>query len=100
MAGPSLTDLARAGFVDLSGARTVIAEYGFTPEWFSSAASADHAVRWLSRLADTSRTMLDSVLADSTHREALIKVLGASDGLAEFLIRHPHALDHVLPAES
>ena len=100
MAGPSLTDLARAGFVDLSGARTVIAEYGFTPEWFSSAASADHAVRWLSRLADTSRTMLDSVLADSTHREALIRVLGASDGLAEFLIRHPHALDHVLPAES
>ena len=99
-AAPSLTDLARIGFADLSGARDLLATYGFKPEWFQSAASADNALRWLSRLADSSRKPLDAVLADSRHRDALIRVLGVSDGLAEFLVRQPESLDRVLPPTS
>ena len=99
-AAPSLTDLARVGFVNLSGARDILATYGFEPEWFEDAASADNAVRWLGRLADSSRKPLDAVLADAHHRDALIRVLGVSDGLAEFLVRQPNALDRVLPPKS
>ncbi len=99
-AAPSLTDLARVGFVDLSGARDLLAEYGFNPEWFAKAASADNAVRWLSRLADSSKHLLDAVLTNAHHRDALIRVLGVSDGLAEFLVRQPNALDRVIPPES
>ena len=99
-AAPSLTDLARIGFVDLSGARELLVSNGFDSEWFAVAASADNAVRWLGRLADSSRKLLDSVLAVAEHRSALIRVLGASDGLAEFLVRRPSALDRVLPPES
>jgi glutamate-ammonia-ligase adenylyltransferase len=99
-AAPSLTDLARVGFVDLSGARDLLVTNGFDPEWFTVAASADNAVRWLSRLADSSRTLLDSVLAAAEHRAALIRVLGVSDGLAEFLVRKPAALSRTLPPES
>ncbi|MEN9911283.1 MAG: hypothetical protein RLZZ441_851, partial [Actinomycetota bacterium] len=96
----SLTDLARVGFADLSGARELLDNYGFESEWFAVSASADNAIRWLCRLADSSRTLLDSVLAVAEHRDALIRVLGASNGLAEFLVRKPTALDRALPPES
>jgi glutamate-ammonia-ligase adenylyltransferase len=99
-AAPSLTDLARIGFADLSGARDLLATYVFKPEWFQSAASADNAVKWLGRLADTAGKPLDTALSVPHHRDALIRVLGASEGLAEFLVRQPNALDRVLPPES
>jgi len=99
-AAPSLTDLARVGFVDLSGARELLVTNGFDPQWFRVAASADNAVRWLSRLAESNRNLLDGVLAVTEHRTALIRVLGISDGLAEFLVRKPDALDRVLPPKS
>lgn len=99
-ATPSLTDLARVGFADLSEARELLDNYGFESEWFAVSASADNAIRWLGRLADSSRKLLDSVLAVAEHRDALIRVLGASNGLAEFLVRKPTALDRVFPPES
>lgn len=99
-ATPSLTDLARAGFVDLSGARELLAKYEFQPEWFVPAASADTALRWMSRLADASRTNVDEITSVAGHRDALIRVLGVSDGLAEFLVRRPEALNRVVPPES
>jgi len=99
-ATPSLTDLARVGFADLSGARELLGNYGFESEWFAVSASADNAIRWLGRLADSSRKLLDSVLAVAEHRDALIRVLGASNGLAEFLVRRPTALDRTFPPES
>ena len=99
-AAPSLTDLARVGFVDLSGARELLVSNGFDPQWFRVAASADNAVRWLSRLAESNRNLLDGVLAVTEHRTALIRVLGVSDGLAEFLVRKPDALNRVLPPQS
>jgi len=99
-AAPSLTDLARVGFVDLSSARELLVTNGFDPQWFRVAASADNAVRWLSRLAESNRNLLDGVLAVTEHRTALIRVLGVSDGLAEFLVRKPDALDRVLPPQS
>ena len=99
-AAPSLTNLARVGFLDLSGARELLVSNGFDSEWFTVAASADNALRWLSRLADSSRAFLDEVLTVPEHRAALIRVLGVSDGLAEFLVRKPSALDRVIPPES
>lgn len=99
-AAPSLTDLARVGFLNLSDARELLAANDFDLEWFTVAASADNALRWLSRLADSSRELLDPILVGEEHRTSLIRILGASDGLAEFLVRKPSALDRAQPPES
>lgn len=98
-ASPSLTDLARIGFVDLSVARDALAEHGFEADWFAPAASADRALRWLARITDGHTDAADRI-ADATFREHLIRILGVSDGLAEFLSRRPESLSMVVPPES
>lgn len=93
---PSLTDLARIGFVDLSAAREELVARGFDATWFATAASADKALRWLSRLTDTPETAR-RILADDDFREHVIRLVGVSDGIAEFLARRPEALDRAIP---
>jgi len=97
--GPSLTELARIGFVDLSGARDLLREHGFDADWFTVAASADRALRWLVRIVPTSPAALALLRADE-HRAHLIRILGISDGFGEFLARRPDALPCVIPPES
>jgi len=94
-----LTDLARIGFVDLSVARDEISRRGFEPEWFAVAASPDTALRWLGRLVDA-HAATTSILNDDRAREHLIRVVGLSDGLGEFLVRRPDALARVVPPDS
>jgi glutamate-ammonia-ligase adenylyltransferase len=98
-ASPSLTDLARIGFVDLSVARDALTEHGFEADWFAPAASADRALRWLARITDGHTDAAD-LIADASFREHLIRILGVSDGLAEFLSRRPESLSMVVPPES
>lgn len=93
---PSLTELARIGFVDLSAARDQLVARGFESSWFGSAASADKALRWLGRILETQGASND-IVDDDAAREALIRVIGVSDGLAEFLARRPDAVSHVVP---
>lgn len=94
-----LTDLARIGFVDLSVARDELTRRGFEPEWFAGAASPDKALRWLGRLIDA-HPAAASRLGDARLRENLVRVVGLSDGLGEFLIRRPDALARVVPPDS
>lgn len=98
-AATRLSDLARIGFVDLSAARDELSRRGFTPNWFSSAASADRALRWLGRLVDAHPPTSD-LLDDRVLREHLVRVVGLSDGLGEFLVRRPDAIRRLIPPES
>ena len=94
-----LTDLARIGFVDLSLARDELTSRGFEAEWFAVAASPDKALRWLGRLVDAHPGTTD-MLTDGRVRENLLRIVGLSDGLAEFLLRRPDALARVVPPDS
>ena len=96
--GPSLTELARIGFVDLSGARDLVREHGFDADWFTVAASADRALRWLVRIAPSSPAA-HTLLQNEEHRAHLIRILGISDGFGEFLSRRPDALPCVVPPD-
>lgn len=91
-----LTDLARIGFVDLSGARDELSRRGFEPEWFVVAASADRALRWVGRLSDA-HPETSALLGDASLREPLIRLVGLSDGVGEFLVRRPGALSRIVP---
>jgi len=94
-----LTDLARIGFVDLSVARDELTRRGFEPEWFAVAASPDKALRWLGRLVDA-HSATTEFLSEDRNRENLLRVIGLSDGLGEFLVRRPDALARVVPPDS
>lgn len=86
--------LAQYGFVNLSDAREKLAARGWEAGWFQSAASPDKALTWLARLVDSEGEALLRSLSEkgSDFRESLIRVLGASDGLAEFLVRSPESV--------
>ena len=96
----SLQSLARLGFAELSVARDTLARRGWDAEWFGRAASPDKSLAWLDRLfeSDADKT-IERALAksDGGLREGLIRVLGASDGLAEFIVRCPMAFVKALP---
>lgn len=94
-----LTDLARIGFVDLSVARDEVEQRGFDPEWFSVSASPDRALRWVGRLVDV-HPATSAMLQDDRVRDHLLRVVGLSDGLGEFLVRRPEALGRIVPPES
>ncbi|MEY4396479.1 MAG: hypothetical protein RLZZ40_235 [Actinomycetota bacterium] len=95
----SLQSLARIGFAELSVARDVITARKWDAEWFSVAASPDKAVGWLDRLYDgPDGKQIAQALSksDGGLRAGLIRVLGASDGLAEFILRTPLAFTRAL----
>lgn len=102
--------LIHIGFADLKNARRWL---GF-PELDSVdlevllealelyAASPDTAVRSLVRLIEAEPGAAGLLQKSSDHAMALIRLLGASDALGEFLVRHPQQLDlvkHPLAAE-
>ncbi|MFM6967523.1 MAG: bifunctional [glutamine synthetase] adenylyltransferase/[glutamine synthetase]-adenylyl-L-tyrosine phosphorylase [Microbacteriaceae bacterium] len=99
----SLQSLARLGFAELSAARDVLVRRGWDAEWFERAASPDKALSWLDKLfdVDTDKSVERALAkSDGGLREGLIRVLGASDGLAEFIVRSPASFVKTLaPAE-
>ena len=96
----TLQSLARHGFADLRVAREILTRRGWVADWFSAAASPDQAVSWLDRIFEsdpdgaTERALAQS---DGRLRDGLIRVLGASDGLAEFIARTPLSFVCALP---
>ncbi|TXK17821.1 bifunctional [glutamine synthetase] adenylyltransferase/[glutamine synthetase]-adenylyl-L-tyrosine phosphorylase [Homoserinibacter sp. GY 40078] len=85
----TLTELARLGFMDLGGAAEALPEVpaDLVP-LFSGAADPDQALRLLLALLERS-SEVRSELDDPHVARCLIAVLGASEGLGEFLLRHP-----------
>lgn len=97
-ATPSLTELARLGFAQLAPARDRWAALrGLGGERllgsFALAADPDLALIILERLLDEAPKKLSEILADEASAARLIRVLGASHGLGEFLLRHPAELN-------
>ena len=89
----TLTELARLGFADLSAAGAALA--GVPPELlpsFAFAADPDQALRLLRGLLESSPDEVTPILDDGAAALRLIRVLGASVGLADFLGHHPEQL--------
>jgi [glutamine synthetase] adenylyltransferase / [glutamine synthetase]-adenylyl-L-tyrosine phosphorylase len=99
----TLTELARLGFADLGEAsRRLETVPDAVAPLFSLAADPDQALRLLLGLLESAPLPTAAVLADadeageSGSAAALVRVLGASEGLAAFLGRHPEHLDALL----
>jgi glutamate-ammonia-ligase adenylyltransferase len=96
----SLTALAKAGFVNLDEARAGLDELeaGGGPDattavaLFTRVADPDAALARLIALRLRHPDEVFRVVSDPGALERLLLVLGASSGLAEFLMRAPHAL--------
>ncbi len=88
----TLTELARLGFAELSAARDALGDLAEHLEAFGAAADPDRALRLLVRLHEQHPDALRPVLADPDWAARLIRVLGASEGLGEFLRRRPSEL--------
>jgi glutamate-ammonia-ligase adenylyltransferase len=100
----SLTQFAKAGFTDLSDARERFESIiSLVPvgaervlELIAGAADPDRAITWLARLLQSPSAHLTAVIANDDALERLLRILGGSRGLAEFLERHPQALSAFL----
>ena len=98
----TLTDLARLGFAELDPTVVLLGELdellaGAVPSGellplFAHAADPDSALRFLTALVRHSPTETVVLLADPSSADRLVRVLGASSGLADFLLRHPEEL--------
>lgn len=100
----SRSELARLGFAELSESLERIADlearFGSvvplpvsgTPALWGITADPDGALRLLERLLERAPDELRPVLADEAATERLIRLLGASVGLGEFLHRRPAEL--------
>jgi glutamate-ammonia-ligase adenylyltransferase len=86
----TLTELARLGFADLDAANDALSSMpaDVVPS-FAVAADPDQALRCLAALRSSAPKPVDALLRDPASTERLIRVLGASAGLASFLERHP-----------
>ncbi|MGX5680304.1 bifunctional [glutamine synthetase] adenylyltransferase/[glutamine synthetase]-adenylyl-L-tyrosine phosphorylase [Schumannella luteola] len=94
----TLTELARLGFAELGETNERLGELD-APElvpYFASAANPDQALRLLMGLRTVASDHLVPLLVDTEAAGRLIRVLGASEGLASFLARHPEQLDALL----
>ena len=89
----TLTDLARLGFAELGEAseRLMSVDAALVPH-FAHAADPDQALLLLGRLREQWPVQLDAVLLDDEAAGRLVRVLGASIGLGEFLLRRPEEL--------
>ena len=89
----TLTELARLGFADLGAARDALeAMPDAVATMFALAADPDQALRLAGVLRAAAPQAMDAILKDLAATERLIRVLGASSGLASFLERHPEHL--------
>ncbi|GAA0960633.1 bifunctional [glutamine synthetase] adenylyltransferase/[glutamine synthetase]-adenylyl-L-tyrosine phosphorylase [Frigoribacterium faeni] len=95
----ALSELARLGFSELGESRDRLAELASaTPAIgellpaFAACADPDAALSLLARLIDRDRDVVVGLLDDG-FGPRLLTVLGASSGLADFLVRRPSELD-------
>ena len=90
----TLTDLARLGFAELGSTADRIAELSLGTQLahFADAADPDQALALLGRLHEVARAPLARVMKKPDLAARLVHVLGASEGLGEFLIRRPAEL--------
>ncbi|MDH6237054.1 bifunctional [glutamine synthetase] adenylyltransferase/[glutamine synthetase]-adenylyl-L-tyrosine phosphorylase [Cryobacterium sp. CG_9.6] len=96
----TLTELARVGFVDLGEVRlrlTETEELGGPPSrelipLLSKAANPDAALGALVALLRQGSVEIFAILSATDAALRLIRVLGASQGLADFFLRHPDEL--------
>jgi len=94
----TLTDLARLGFTALEPTTALLAELGAehpldaVVPFFADAADPDQALRALAALLRRAPAETAAALEDEAWAHRLIRVLGASSGLADFLERHPEEL--------
>ncbi len=89
----TLTEFARLGFAALTEAAAGLATLpdAVVPA-FASSADPDLALRQLLALRDSAPDEVDATLSDPDAARLLLRVLGASEGLAAFLRRHPGEL--------
>lgn len=89
----TLTELARLGFTELTSTRALLEPLpAELVSHFASAADPDQALRQLMRLRESAPAEMDRALAGAGPAGRLIRVLGASEGLADFFHRHPDEL--------
>jgi [glutamine synthetase] adenylyltransferase / [glutamine synthetase]-adenylyl-L-tyrosine phosphorylase len=90
----TLTELARLGFAELGTANSSIAAQGIASllPLFATAANPDQALDYLARLRERAPDELSRIEADSDAVTRLVRVLGASAGLGDFLTRWPAEL--------
>ena len=98
----SRTQLAKAGFTDLSEAlmqlESVCEITGSDAELILSSihnsADPDRAISWLLRLIQSAASVksVKKLLSEQDSTTRLLSILGGSKGLAEFIERHPHTL--------
>jgi glutamate-ammonia-ligase adenylyltransferase len=96
----SLTTLARSGFVGLSSVRAQLdelADLSGQPiesllSAFASAADPDSALACLLTLLRRAPDSVTRLLAREQDAQRLLRVIGASEGLAEFFLRQPEEL--------
>jgi len=89
----TLTELARLGFADLDAAGAGLSAVPRDRvELFALVADPDQALRLLRGLIDSVPDAVAPLLADETAALRLLRVLGASSGLADFLAHHPEQL--------
>jgi glutamate-ammonia-ligase adenylyltransferase len=89
-----LTELAKLGFTELGEAGTLVADLDVELiPLFAHAADADQALHLLGELRLTAPRELSAVLAKPDAADRLIRILGASRGIAEYFLRHPEQLD-------
>src|SRR5690554_455327 len=106
----SLTRLARVGFASLTRAAQLLDEVSARCPTdtllplFSRAGDPDQALTRLNDLLHASEADVLPLLGDPDAAQRLVTVLGASNGLAEFFLRHPEELfalaepTHTLPS--
>ncbi|MET0991187.1 MAG: bifunctional [glutamine synthetase] adenylyltransferase/[glutamine synthetase]-adenylyl-L-tyrosine phosphorylase [Lacisediminihabitans sp.] len=94
----TLTELARLGFAELDPTATLLEELSASIEvesllpLFAHAADPDQALRMLCSLLRQAPVETAAALRDPAAADRLVRVLGASAGLGEFLLRHPDQL--------
>ena len=100
----SRSDLARLGFADLSGSLDRIAELearlpsgvnlplAARPDLWERSADPDGALRAVERLLEIAPEAVAAILGDAAATERLVRLVGASIGLAEFFQRRPAEL--------
>ncbi len=89
----TLTELARFGFADLGGASDALASLpSSVAQLFAVAADPDQALRFVGVLREAAPDAVSGILQDPADSQRLLRVLGASEGMAGFLVRHPEHL--------
>jgi len=84
-----LSLLARAGFTNLDQAKAAMEALQAEPADFSHAADPDAAAQTMVALLERDRRAFTSLWKRPESRERLIRLAGVSQGLADFLKRHP-----------